>query len=266
MHGQFIIPEHGFIAGNETRSPGETPPERIYASRVYFAEYRLPKSDEPEEKEMVLDGSISPIGINIYKRYSRYGWLAVVNDGYGRGFRICRVCGFAEPIPLFKIGVKAANRAHKNPLNHSDCRGVFDIYHLGHRFMTDVLEIKTTLPIYNYPEVYSLLYALIDGASESLGIRRQDIDGTIYPQGAAQPPTFIFYDNVPGGAGHVQRIYENLRPTFVTALDRLERCECGLETSCYNCLRNYNNQYFHDILQRGSALRNLRKLVGKNGR
>lgn len=262
MHGQFIIPEHGFIAGNETRSPGETPPERIYGSRVYFAEYRLPKSQEPEDQEMDLDGSISPVGVNVFKRYSRYGWLAVVNDGYGRGFRLCRYCGYAEPIPLFRVGARATTRGHKNPLNNTDCRGTFDTYHLGHRFMTDVLEIKTTLPIYSYPEVYSLLYALIDGASESLGIRRQDIDGTIYPQGAGQPPTLILYDNVPGGAGHVLRIFNNLRPAFLTSIDRLERCECGLETSCYNCLRNYNNQYFHDILQRGSALRNLKKLVG----
>jgi ATP-dependent helicase YprA (DUF1998 family) len=266
MKGQFIIPEHGFIAGNETRSPGEAPPKRIYGSRVYFAEYRQPKSDEPEEQDMVLDGSISSVGVNIFKRYSRYGWLAVVNDGYGRGFRICRFCGYAEPVPLFRVGLNKASRVHKNPLNNSECRGSFVTYHLGHRFMTDVLEIKTSLPIYSEPEVRSLLYALIDGASEALGIRRQDIEGTIYPQGAGQPPTFIIYDNVPGGAGHVQRVYENLRDTFVTSLDRLERCECGLETSCYNCLRNYNNQYYHDILQRGLALRNLRKLVGDNGR
>jgi len=264
MHGRFIIPEHGFIAGNTIRSPGEKPPQRIYGSRVYFAEYRLPKSEEPDEQPMELDGTISPVGVQVFKRYSRYGWLAVVNDGYGRGFRLCRYCGYAEPIPLFNVGVRAVRRVHKNPLNNSDCPGAFDIYHLGHRFMTDVLEIKTSLPIYRSSEVYSLLYALIDGASDELGIRRQDIEGTIFPQGAGQSPTLILYDNVPGGAGHVRRIFDNLRPAFEIALDRLERCECGEETSCYHCLRNYNNQYFHDILQRGSALRNLRKLLSIN--
>lgn len=214
---------------------------------------------------MILDGSVTPVGVNVYKRYSRYGWLAVVNDGYGRGFRICQYCGFAEPVPLSRKELRTRNRTHKNPLNGKDCKGAFESYHLGHRFMTDVLEIKTTLPIYSYPDVYSFLYALIDGASDELGIRRQDIDGTIFPQGAGQPPTLILYDNVPGGAGHVQRIYDDLRGTFVASLERLETCECGLETSCYNCLRNYNNQYFHDILQRGSALQNLRKLVSQNG-
>jgi ATP-dependent helicase YprA (DUF1998 family) len=266
MHGRFIIPEHGFIAGNETRSPGETPPQRFYGSRVYFAEYRLPKSIEPENQEMVLDGSYYPVGVNIFKRYSRYGWLAVVNNGLGRGFRICRYCGYAEPIQLSNIGVRAKRRVHKNPLTDADCSGFFENYHLGHRFMTDVLEIKTSLNITKDAEVLSLLYALLDGASDTLGIRRQDIDGTIYPQGPDQPPTFILFDNVPGGAGHVLRIYDNLHSAFESSLDRVERCECGEETSCYNCLLNYNNQHFHDILQRGLALQSLRKILGNNGR
>jgi hypothetical protein len=260
-HGRFIIPEHGFIAGNTTRSPGETPPQRIYAGQVYFAEYRLPKSDEPDDQPLVLDDSVSSIGAQIFKRYSRYGWLAVVNDGYGRGFRICRFCGFSEPIPPFGAGVRASRRVHKNPLNNSDCRGAYDTYHLGHRFMTDVLEIKLSLPNQGYIDVYSLLYALLDGASDALGIYRRDIDGTIYPQGAGQPPTLMLYDDVPGGAGHVQRIFDNLRPAFEVALYRLERCECGEETSCYHCLRNYSNQSFHDTLQRGSALRILRRYL-----
>jgi hypothetical protein len=33
----------------------------------------------------------------------------------------------------------------------------------------------------------------------------------------------------------------------------VDQCECGEETSCYECLRNYRNQSFHDRLQRGLA-------------
>jgi hypothetical protein len=31
------------------------------------------------------------------------------------------------------------------------------------------------------------------------------------------------------------------------------RCECGEDTSCYQCLRNYYNQFCHDDLRRGPA-------------
>ncbi|MFH1636508.1 MAG: DUF1998 domain-containing protein, partial [Chloroflexota bacterium] len=259
MHGKFIVPEQGFIAGNQTRSPGETPPQRIYASRVFFADYRLPESDKLIDTPEEIDQVVSSSRAQVYKRYSRHGWLAVVNNGWGRGFRICSFCGYAEPVPLTSTRVKTT---HNNPLSSESCNGKFVTYHLGHRFMTDVLELRTTLPSFGNTHTYSLLYALLDGASEALGISRNDIDGTIFPRGHEQPPALVLFDNVPGGAGHVLRIYENLRSTFEAAYERLDRCECGEETSCYNCLRNYRNQYFHDDLQRGSALRNLRTLLG----
>lgn len=262
MKGTFIIPEQGFIAASDVRAPGEESPQRIYASRVYFADYRLPKTEEREDQPFELDGAVSRASIQVYKRYSRFGWLAVVNDGYGQGFRICRYCGYAEPVELKVQGKKKAPSAHHNPLTGKDCRGPLDPFHLGHRFMTDVLEIKTLGLAFSMANTYSLLYALLEGASEALGIRRDDIEGTIYPQGSGQPPSLILYDNVPGGAGHVKRVFDNLRPSFQAALARVASCECGEETSCYNCLRNYRNQYFHDILQRGLAVNVLRQMMG----
>ena len=258
MRGTFITPEHGFVAGNRTRTPGESTPKRTYASRVFFADYRLPSSNEILKEREELDNSVSSGRVHIYKRYSRNGWLVVVNDGWGKGFRICGYCGYGEPAPLKPARVEIK---HNNPLSGESCKGKFYSYSLGHRFMTDVLELRTTLPAEGKTGTYSLLYALLDGASEALGISRNDIAGTIYPRGMGQSPSLVLYDNVPGGAGHVLRIYENLRPTFEAAYKRIQNCECGEETSCYNCLRNYSNQYFHDILQRGSALNSLEKIL-----
>jgi hypothetical protein len=42
------------------------------------------------------------------------------------------------------------------------------------------------------------------------------------------------------------------------------RCECGPETSCYECLRNYYNQWCHDQLQRGRARDFLAALMQQN--
>ncbi len=35
---------------------------------------------------------------------------------------------------------------------------------------------------------------------------------------------------------------------------RVANCECDQNTSCYECLRNYQNQYYHESLSRGAAL------------
>lgn len=263
----FIVPEQGFIAASETRSPGETAPQRIYASRTHFAHYKLPDKQgndstdaeiEPEE----LDASFADSPVQVRKRYSRYGWLAVVNDGMGSGFMVCPYCGYAELANRsFAQKGKKGKSAHKNPLTGRECSGGLSHYHLGHFFMTDVLETTFQLPIPTEGAIYSLLYAILDGASEALGIQRSDIHGAYYYQASGASPSLIFYDDVPGGAGHVKRIYDNLQPTLEAALARLERCECGIETSCYSCLRNYQNQFIHDKLQRGLAIELLKQIL-----
>jgi ATP-dependent helicase YprA (DUF1998 family) len=110
-------------------------------------------------------------------------------------------------------------------------------------------------------EAASVLYALIEGA-DALSIARDDIDGTFYRFAVAAPPALVLYDNVPGGAGHAQRIAENLPELFRNALARVQSCECGPETSCYTCLRSYSNQRFHEQLSRGSAAEILRHVLG----
>jgi len=263
--GEFIIPENGFVAANHVSQPGEEPPTRIYASRVNFADYNQEKvtlNHEPTDY-------IQNININIptLTRYSRYGLLAVINDGYGSGFGICDSCGWADVIdPKKKLFLGGKKSSHTNPLTNGTCNGTINKYHLGHLFMTDVLEISLSGFSSSIPAMQSLMYALLDGASNELGIRRNDIDGTLYTRKFGEPPSIIFYDNVPGGAGHVERIKDNLRACAESAFDKVSSCKCGeplKNTSCYNCLRNYSNQFFHDDLQRGYALGLLRLMLGK---
>lgn len=261
---KFIVPEQGFIAANDTESPGESVPQRTYASQVYFTEYRDSKDTPQDETDLEIDGSLTSSNLQVYKKHSSHGWLALVNDGFGAGFRICRYCGWSEPMNFSaKLKIKST---HKNPLTGKDCKGSTNTYHLGHRFMTDVLDISLNgrqRLLYSRPAMMSLMYALLDGASEALGIRRDDIDGTLFYKDFQRPPHIILYDTVPGGAGHVERISKKMLSVTDTALRKVSACECGEDTSCYNCLRNYRNQFFHDDLQRGMAIKLLEVMLNK---
>ena len=260
---KFIVPKQGFVASNETRTPGEEAPERIYASQVHFTEYLSPQTNHPEDKPLDIDQNLSTARYQVYKGYSRHGWLALVNDGYGRGFRVCNSCGWAQVID-FKPGIKGS-LTHNNPISGKPCNGYTGTYHIGHRFMTDVLEINFdgfSGILKSRPAMLSVLYALLDGASDALGIKRDDVDGTLFYRDYEKPPHLILYDNVPGGAGHVERIHQKLYEVVSSANEKISHCECGIETSCYNCLRNYRNQYFHDELQRGYALKILNAVLG----
>lgn len=256
--GVYVVPEYGFIADNKTDTPGENPPERIYASRIYLANYQTAEDTSPfDPQNFILDESFTA-GIHVWKGYTRNAYLGLVNKGYGQGFRICTVCGYADVI---EPGAKKGSTEHRNPLTHQKCTGTQRNYHLGHHFMTDVLQLRFSQPPLEQSAIYSLLYAILNGASDALEIPPNDIGGLIfYPDGA---PSFLLYDTTPGGSGHVEMVFNNLRTTFESAYKRVANCDgCSSDTSCYSCLRNYNNQRVHDILVRGQAATSLAKILG----
>lgn len=255
-YGQFVIPAFGFVAQREVHDTSDRRPQRTYSSRVFFSEYAPRQEQEPTTFEAVPD--LSGTSISLLRRYSRYGKLALVNSGIqNAGFRICMSCGWSEPATATATGRRSGRDTnHENPRTGKECGGFLQNYHLGHEFITDVLEIRLqgTTPPANEREVWlSTLYALLEGASEALGIARDDLDGTLYRHAMDLPPALVLFDNVPGGAGHVRRIADKLPIALNAAWDRVANCECGEETSCYECLRNYYNQYYHDELRRGLA-------------
>ncbi len=248
--GVFITPEFGFIA-EKPRRPKMTKPEKTYSTRNYFAR------EGKVEKELTLS-----LGKTLILQAGGDGKLAVINSAGNRGFKVCQSCGYAEifdgkPLPK-----------HSTPWG-KPCRGQrYRRYALGYEFSTDILQIWC-------PELQdiragfweSLLYGLIEGACVALDIDRRDIDGTLYPyQGNPYCRVLTLFDDVPGGAGHVKRIAEqdNFMAALKTTLAIVSECECGdpLEnTSCYQCLRSYTNQYCHDRLQRGYVKEFLQQLL-----
>lgn len=255
---EYIEPEFGFVVKNqEPRASGDSRPIRIYGSKVYFAEYRIPGKEELPTLELQPVEALSASQIQINQRYSRYGWLIVLNQGKaGEGFRVCSTCGFAESAHHIWDKKDRKTGAHDNPVTGRTCNGRVNTFALGHKFMTDILELRFEGPIAdraNENTWRSLLYALLEGASDTLGIRREDMDGTLFYQIGSRIPSLILYDDVPGGAGHVKRILSELKETILSARERVSHDCCGPETSCTECLRNHRNQVFHESIQRGLA-------------
>ena len=180
------------------------------------------------------------------------------NGPEGAGSRICRSCGYGEPRPASR-GNGTPSTSHDNPRTGKPCDGRLSWFDLGHSFLTDVAEFAI-----RFPDVHitrSLLYALLEGAAQALDIRRADLDGTLYRSGGNKQPSIVLFDDVPGGAGHARRIADDAHSVFKQALDIVSRNCCGPETSCYECLRTYRNQHFHDELSRGEARKALEAIL-----
>jgi hypothetical protein len=248
----FTEPKFGFqTSASEPGTPGESRPERTYASRVFFAGERggQEQTFRLERNDILIEGF-----------YARHGRLAVINRA---GFKICSLCGFAIRAS------QSTPRQHQTAWGRP-CTGTLMFSDLGHEFLSDVFDLR----IQGYASRdesfwLSLLYALLEGASAALSIRRQDLDGCLYPYaGRSMAPALVLFDDVPGGAGHVHRLGQNLEDVLKAACDRVSgQCGCGGgpdgpgDTSCYGCLRNYRNQFCHDQLRRGEALRFLQRLL-----
>lgn len=200
-------------------------------------------------------------------------------------FYVCKVCGFTygfHDIIKDEKGNKdkAAHdaiaksslyidvkRKHRNALGHI-CNGT-RLYQdaLNHIYKTDVVVID--FQEYNSDEatMISVVYALLNAMSDVLGIDINDISGCLKgvynQQKAAVNYAIVLFDTVAGGAGHVRRLLNEtvLENVIAAACDRMKGCSC--DTSCYNCLRSYYNQHWHEQLDRYKAYEFLADYIGE---
>ena len=114
--------------------------------------------------------TIQDSAVRIRQRYSRFGKLVVINSGkVGRGFRICPWCGFADqaPEPEKSTGRQKRKEApHRNPRTQRECAGPLMTRHLGHEFLTDVIEWRFGGFIQEAANIRmwrSVVYALLEG-------------------------------------------------------------------------------------------------------
>lgn len=250
--GNYMIPEFGFITDAFPKEPGKKRPDKTYSSRKHFSG----NGKIIEVKEFIVGNKIIKVSAK------KHGTLTVINNGKGFGFFICKACGYGvvDKIPS----------THKDS-NGRDCKGRFERISLGYDFETDIVEIEFANifdKIAKYEGFWeSLMYSILEGMSSALEIDRNDIDGTLYVEDAFTK-SIVLFDTVPGGAGHVKRLLdeEQFIKTLAYAYDKVSSCTCGgdkQDTSCYNCLRNYYNQYCHENLKRGYAIKALETLLSK---
>ena len=255
LAGTFVVPAFGFRTSlsEASQEPVEVRPQRTYSTRVFFSHYRVIPQDP-----FLPEGSPDlRAGMQIQKRYSRYGMLTIVNPGrQRRGFWLCSSCGYGRNVASGKPV------RHKSPWD-KPCDGKLRHVYLGHEFQSDVLELRFMGPAAhetNQGFWLSLTSALLAGAARALDIERDDIDGTVLQFGGGEYRSLVLFDNVPGGAGHVRLIADKLREVLQVAFEVTENCPgCSRDQSCNACLRNFRNQYAHDLLKRGPVADFLRK-------
>ena len=89
--------------------------------------------------------------------------------------------------------------------------------------------------------------------------------GIIYNPTNFKAYSLILFDTVSGGSGHVKRLIDDnsLTEVLKNAYIKVSQECCSEDTSCYNCLRTYNNQRLHKHIKRGLAKKALMSVINK---
>ncbi len=247
----FLVPEFGFVADKDIGRPSLIKPERNYRSEASFASY---DDKIPENTYTIGSTTISVAKIND-------GPMAILNK---QDFWVCPDCGYAEEANIADAKMSDTHHfkdAHMDPNGYWCKTHDLHRYSLGYHFLTDVIRIKINAPINQekpWDEAYSVLQAIVLAACDELNIDNGEIAGCLqYYAGIGASYAFILYDNTPGGAGHVKRLDDQttLLHVLINAYNRAKNCpeHCGGEegdSSCYSCLRTYQNQKHHDSIKR----------------
>jgi ATP-dependent helicase YprA (DUF1998 family) len=243
---EYCVPEFGFVADPRTGKPSTVPPQRSWNGAVHVVSLG---EELAEIRWQARTGALA------WCHSGTRGRLVALAEGPGgAGFLICDWCGWGAP----NHGRPA--RSHVSPLRGKPCGGPLRWRSLAHTYETDILRLRLDAPgLDTSAQWHSLLYAVLEGAADGLEISRADIDGLVH-SGADGRSGLVLFDTVPGGAGSAARIAGALDTVIATALRRVASCDCGLETSCYGCLRTPRNERHHEDLSRAAALTALQSL------
>lgn len=255
-----IEPRAGFIAEEDVKEVPLSSQERKYKTEAIYIGDKTAYPISKYEYELQ--------NIKLEVESTANDSLVVKSTDF---FYVCPKCGYSiasdEESKLseyddYKYGVtriEKNNTRHKNPFGKGNCQETSLKRHcLHHEFKTDVAKISFGCDTSNYPTMVSVMYSLLNSFAHELNIERRDIKAclTFKITSSRMEHKIIIYDAVPGGAGHSRRLVtedgEVLKAVIKRAINLLDTCKCS--PSCYRCLRNYENQIIHEILDREKAL------------
>lgn len=200
---------------------------------------------------------------------SRYGDITLINivdrviiEGEERDIEICKDCGrvkenITEEHEHYKLGLK---------FKGEKCKGKYEKLALFHKMPTNVISIKisgttnsifgTDISQYCGEKRIILLTTLKNSIINAALYYTQAQDGEI--DGAIKEDEIILYDNVDGGAGYVDKIYNNFELILKQAADIALSCKC--ESGCLDCIWSYRRKRDIENIDKKSVENIFRKI------
>ena len=245
LSGVFTVPMYGFI-GSKKENASDRRPNRVTGKETYYTSIQ---ADE------FVDVTPNTLGY----RTSREGRVTVVTT---TTFMVCQWCGLGMPVHHAPRRTKTSQpKPHKRPDRPgATCTGMTTATRFGYEYITDVVEVRM------YPtntDAMSSVLAAMLASVDAVGIPSGELGGTSFSLGGMANDAIVLFDTVAGGAGHALRAAGRLPDLLRAAYAKAADCSCAETTSCYSCLRSYQNDFIHEELKRGLAAEQLKAVIDR---
>lgn len=225
------------------------------------------------------DASWTNISNHVRVHYTRSHLLVTNRGPRDEGYSYCTKCGRIEPGVLVN-GELTSTHEKPFPDNESICQGggTTTGLVLGTDFISDILlvSLRVEHPLRLVPgtlatntALRTICEAVKKATCEILELEIGEIQAEYRPalsrdgRQGLEAEIFI-YDTLSGGAGFARQIAEQALTIFEVALELLEECPDDCDKSCYRCLRNYQNRFQHDLIDRHVGKTLLRFLLDES--
>lgn len=269
--GELLIPEVFHPEKGQNVSESNQEQELTYATTAQFP---IPLGEDDLQEWQFA-------GCKLRVMHAQDRRLVMVNKGddkNNQGFEICTSCGASYVFNPDKPHHGSHPRPYKvepsqGIIAPTLCNGSFRRVYIGYQFRTDLLILRMNIesPLVRLIELNtpnSVLNEALRTISESLILgasHKLDIDPSEFQAGFRLVRTgtndplradLYLFDTLAGGAGYAEQAGQQIEEILRYTLDLLEECPGQCDRSCTDCLRHYQNRYWHMQLDRflGAAL------------
>lgn len=183
---------------------------------------------------------------NVYFRMVNAGAKNSSKPDAALGYPVCSICGQSVSPMSSDAQLKNFTERHLERCEKAPER-------IG--FYADVTSDAFSLPdCKNQTVAYSVMEAIRMGAAHVLDMHLQDLQVMTIPHFDDDKVDAYLYDPMPGGSGLLAQIVDHFQQIYEAMVEFLEGCSSGCESSCINCMQNYRNSFYHQYLNRHTAL------------
>lgn len=182
----------------------------------------------------------------MHMRLVNVGAASQVRSGALLGYPLCLVCGASRSAMSSQQELDKFNEHHVERCG----RPIQNIAFYA-EVVADALVLQDCA---SQETAYSVMESLRQGAADVLDMEISDLQVQVIGKPGSETVDALLYDPMPGGSGLLEQLLAHW-PDVVAAARRLaEECPSACEASCVDCLQHFRNSFYHDKLNRHTAL------------